>query len=232
MNWLKLGSILGYITPILVITYKLWFEQYFKKNLVKFKTEIETEKEKQLTNYSKNIIGFNKFIEKKYEVYPLLYSEIQKTQGDISTWWPSQPINDFSKLTKEEAQGYLDEFNFSIPDKRLLIEKIENRDFNQIDFLKLLPNHIRISIQQSNNAFQLNRLFLSKNVETLVNEIIIHFNDARSGYYWAFNSNGKHPDKEDKIEQSYKVSGEKILKLTSLMQSELKHETTDKEFSN
>ncbi len=224
MTWLKLGSILGYLTPILVLTYKLWFEQYFKKKLVKFSTELETEKEKQLANYSKNITGFNKFIEKKYEIYPKLFLELKKTQGEIMNWWPTQFINDFSKLTKEEMQGYLDSFNFSVPDKRFLIEKRENNNLKQVDFLRLLPNHIHLSIQLSNNYFQYNRLFISKDVESLINEIILHFNNAWSGYFKVFSSFATNSDNGDIIEKSYEESGKKIIILLNLMRSELEHD--------
>ncbi len=227
MNFQTIGIILSYVITFAILSVKWWFPKLFQhsldKKLVKYKTELETEKEKQLSEYSKSITGFNKFFDKKYEVYPLLYSKLNKAQGEISSWWPSQPVNDISKLTMHELKGYLDTFNFSIPDKRLLIEKYEKQDLTQLDFLKLIPNHLRVLIQQANNYFQFNRLFLSKNVETLVNEIIISFNDAWSGYHGVFSYIENNPDDKEKIKQSYNSSSEKILALLIQMRSELEH---------
>ena len=227
MIWQTIGSILGYVVTvgvcIVIFVFKNKITHKYNEALAIMQTKLDTDKEMRLSEYRKGITGFNKFFDKKYDVYPLIYAEIQKTQGVITSWWPTQFVNDFSKLTKEEMQGYLDSFNFSIPDKRLLLEKREKDCLNQVDFLRLLPNHIRLSIQQSNNCFQFNRLFLSKNVETLVNEIILHFNDAWSGYFGVFSSIKNDSDKGDKIKQSYEASGKKIISLKNQMHSELEH---------
>ncbi len=88
-----LSGIFNIIIIILLATYKAWSPKLFKyvydKKIIKYRTDLETEKEKQLAQYSKSITGFNKFFNKKYEIYPMLYSKVIKLHGELSNWDPS-----------------------------------------------------------------------------------------------------------------------------------------------
>ena len=230
MDWLKLGSILGYVTPILIISYKLWFEHHFKKKLLKFNSDIDLAKDKQLKNFSKTITGFNKFIDKKYEVYPMILAELQKTQGEIYSNWENNTFSNLQKVyNTEHFSGLLDSFYFSIPDKNSLIEKHKLGKLTDMDFNELLPTHIRRSIINSNNSYQVHRLFFSVKIDKLVNEILTHFEEARSGYFGVYNKFKKRIDTGDKIKPAYEKSGSMILQLINLMRKELEHNLASKE---
>jgi len=70
---LILAYLLNYGVSVFVIiaslTWKLWspivVDYAFGKKLIKYKTDLETEKEKQLAEYGKSITGFNKFFDGK-----------------------------------------------------------------------------------------------------------------------------------------------------------------------
>ena len=195
-----------------------------RNRLSEFESELNKSKEIYLKEYEKNITGFNKFIDKKYEVYPILLAELQKTQEAIYSNWENQIFSNLLKnYTTEHFSGLLDLFFFSIPDKCSLIEKHKLGTIEDIDFYELFPGHIRVCITNANNSYQINRIFLSKNVDKIVNEIILHFNEAWSGYFGFYNKFSKKPEAGEKIKPAYEKSGEKIVQLVKLMREELEH---------
>jgi hypothetical protein len=233
MNFLYIISgIFNIIIIILIVTYKAWtpklFQYIYDKKIIKYKTDLETEKEKQLAEFSKKITGFNKFFNKKYEIYPLLYSKIIKLHGELSNWAPSQLHPDFKKLTNEEFIDYLNTFDFSIPDKRELIALRESDKLNDWDFYKLLPGHFRVCIRKTNNFFQENRLFLSNEIESFISEVLDNANKIWSGYFNVFATTEKI-DKWEEIISLNKTNKQIILDLLNKMRSELEHELTNKE---
>jgi hypothetical protein len=228
MNFLNiLSGIFNILIIILIATYKAWspklFQYVYDKKIIKYKTDLETEKEKQLAEYSKSITGFNKFFNKKYEIYPELYSKVIKLHGELSNWAPSQFHPDFKKLTTEEFNDYLNTFDFSIPDKRELLSLRDTEKFNDWDFFKLLPGHFRVCIRNTNNFFQENRLFLSKEIELLFSKVLDNANKIWSGYHSVFGST-EHDDKWEEIISLNKKNNEIILELLNQMRSELEHE--------
>ncbi len=223
-----LSGIFNIIIIILIATYKAWsprlFQYVYDKKIVKYKTDLETEKEKQLAEYRKSITGFNKFFNKKYEIYPMLYSKIIKLHGELSNWAPTQFHPDFNKLTKEDFNDYLSTFNFSIPDKRELLSLKESDKFNDCDFFKLLPGHFRVCIRNTNNFFQENRLFLSKEIESLFSKVLDNANKICSGYFNVF-ATTKKVDKWEEIISLNKTNNQIILDLLNQMKSELENKS-------
>jgi len=202
------------------------------KKIIKYKTDLETEKEKQLAEYGKSITGFNKFFDKRYEVYPVMYSKVLRLHGELSNWAPSQYTPDFPRLTLEEFADYLDAFGFSKPDKRELIAKQETGDFINQDFMRLLPRHFASCLTKTNNHFLENRLFISKEVESLVEKFIKNAASSRSGYYWVFEASTKHHKKWEEIESANKENDQVVLDIFNQMRSELEHGVQDKGYAN
>jgi hypothetical protein len=128
---------------IIIAFWKLWAPKViayaFDKKLIKYKTDLETEKDKQLAEYGKTITGFNKYFDKKYEVYPALYFSIIKLHGELSNWAPMQSYPKFDILTQEEFSDYIDAFGFSKPDKRDLIEKKQQGTVSHLISLPYYP---------------------------------------------------------------------------------------------
>lgn len=173
-----------------------------QKRLAEFENDLNKSKEVYLKEYEKTITGFNKFIDKKYEVYPILLAELQKTQYEIYSNWENQIFMNFKKnYTTEHFIGLLDCFNFSIPDKSSLIEKHRLGTIEDMDFYELLPGHIRVCIINATNSYQINIIFLSNNVDKIVNNIITHFNEAWSGYFGFYNKLKKILKQEIKSSQ-------------------------------
>jgi len=195
-----------------------------KNRLAEFENDLSKSKEIYLKEYEKNITGFNKFIDKKYEVYPILLADLQETQAEIYSNWENQTFSNFLKnYTTEHFSGLLDSFFFSIPDKCSLIEKHKNRTIEDKDFYELFPSHIKVCFKNATNSYQINRIFLSEDVDEIVNEIILQFNNAWAGYRGFYNKLFPKPDAGEKIKPAYEKSGEKILQLVNLMREELEH---------
>jgi hypothetical protein len=209
---------------VIVATWKLWAPRViahtFNKDLAKYKTDLETEKEKQLAEYGKRITGFNKFFDKKYEFYPVLYSKVIRLHGELSQWAPMQGFPNFDSLTKAEFSKYVDTFGFSEPDKRELGERKDSGVVCNEDFYRLLPRHFQFCIATTNNYFLEKRLFLSTEIDSLVAKFIGNAHKIRSRYGHVFSSQ-QNMDQWGIIEETNKENAQVILDLLHQMKSEL-----------
>ncbi len=192
------------------------------KKLIKYKTDLETEKEKQLAEYGKTITGFNKFLDRKWEVYPVLYRSIIKLHSELSSWAPMQSYPDFDKLTLEEFSDYLDAFGFSKPDKRDLIEKKQQGTVSTHDIYTLLPQHFRRIIGETNNCFWEQRIFLSKDIESLSQQFRTNAFTILSAYRHVTSTTNVR-DEWDVIETKNEENGKLVEDLLCQMRSELEH---------
>lgn len=225
-----LGSLLDYgpyiIIVSIVVTWKLWapklIEYIFEKRTIKYRTELETEKEKQLAEYGKRITGFNKFFDKKYDIYPVMYSKIISLQGELSRWAPMQLCPDFEKLTPEEFIEYIDTFGFSKPDRRNLIDKHKLGELSTNDLFTLLPLHFQRCIGETNNYFLVHQLFFSKEIESIVKKFLENTYRILSGYRFVFTSS-KQRDQWNVIESTNEENGRLVEDILSHMRSELEH---------
>jgi len=192
------------------------------KKLIKYKTDLETEKDKQLAEYGKTITGFNKFLDKKWEVYPELFRSIIKLHSELSEWAPGQSYPDFDILTLEEFIDYLDTFGFSSPDKRDLIDKKQQGTVSTHDIYILLPQHFRLSIGETNNCFLEHRIFLSNDIDSLFEKFRANAIIIQSAYRHV-TSYPNSRDEWDVIESKNEENGKLVEDLLCQMRSELEH---------
>lgn len=215
-----------FLILIIVATWKLWAPKViahnFDKELAKYKTDLETEKEKQLAEYGKSITSFNKFFDKKYEVYPIMYSKVIRLHSEFSRWAPMQTVPDFNELIMEEFIEYIDTFRFSKPDRRVLINKKESGDICSKDLFDLLPMHFQHCIADPNNYYLENRLFLSVDIDSLVEKFLKNAHEIRSGYGHVFSSR-QNRGQWDMIETTNKENEKVIEDLLRQLKSELEH---------
>ena len=198
------------------------------KKLIKYKTDLETEKEKQLAEYGKTITGFNKFLDKKWEVYPVLHRSIIKLHSELSNWAPMQTYPDFEKLTLEEFSDYLDMFGFSSPDRRGLIEKKQQGSINTHDIYTLLPQHFRRIIGETDIYFWEQRIFLSKDIESLSQKFRTNAFKILSAYRQV-TSYSNNRDQWAVIESKNEENGKLVEDLLRQMRSELEHSISEQE---
>lgn len=210
----------------LAITWKHWVprmvEYAFDKKLIKYKTDLETEKDKQLADYGKTITGFNKFFDKKYEFYPVLYGSIIKLHGELSEWAPMQSFPEFEKLTTDEFSEYIYRFGFSMPDRRNLIAKKQQGTVGTNDIYILLPQHFRRCIGETNNYFLAQRLFFSKEIESLVELFLKNTVQIQSGYRNVCSASVDMAH-WDAIESKNEENAKLVEDLLCQMRSELEH---------
>lgn len=214
------------IMVIAAFTWKLWvpklIDYALDKKIIKYKTDLETEKEKQLAEYGKSITGFNKLFDKKYEIYPILYSKIIRLHGELSAWSPMQSWADFDRLTSDEFAEYLDTFGFFKPDKRLLIEKKACGEITYKDLEKLLPDHFRQRLGITNNYLLMNSLFLSREIEGLVKKFISDSHRIGIGYSSVFSSFSERK-LWDEIDTILKSNDQLVVDILCRMRAELEH---------
>lgn len=220
------------LISIISVTWKLWapivFAHTFNKKLAQYKTDLETEKEKALADYGKGITGFNKFFDKKYEVYPILYGSIIKLHGELSDWAPKQYFPDFEILTEDEFNDYIEEFGFSSPDRRKLIDKKQHGAISAHDIYILLPQHIHRCIAETNNYFLEHRLFLSEEIDSLVERFLKKTVQILSGYRNVC-TGAAETEQWDLIESTNKDNEMLIMDLLHQMKAELEHGTPNQE---
>ena len=220
------------INTIAILSVGWWLPKLYQhsldKKIVKYKLDLETVKEKQLFEFNKSITGFNKFFDKKYEIYPKLYSELIKVHGEVSNWAPTQWTPDFNKLTDAVFKDYINTFSFSIPDKRELVTKRKEKTFNISDFFRLLPGHFKMNVTNVRNNFQNNRLFLSEESESLIIQVLDNFYKSQSGYYWIFEASNNNEDKWDEIVQTNNANSLIIKRLLHTMRLELENKIIEK----
>lgn len=231
----SLGIPFSVLLVIILSTVKWWFPKlinfFSEKGLIKFRIKLETEKEKQLAKFGKSITGFNKYFNKKYDIYPKLYLELILIQGELKKWEDNPPVPNFEKLTEDDIHQYLELFKFSILDKRDLVSKWKDKDLNYIDLMKLLHSHLKIMVLDANNYFQENRMFLSSEVESKVISIFVKFQEALVVYYYTYAAHKKKPDIIFELKEILDNSNSLIMQLLKLMKSELEHKESEKTIS-
>jgi hypothetical protein len=219
------------IILFLIATWKLWAPKVigyaFDKKIIKYKTDLETEKEKQLAEYGKSITGFNKFFDKKYEIYPQMYAEVMKLQSELSEWAPMQFFPDLGELTVPEFIDFLDSFRFTKPDRRYLIERKESGLVTDKDILDSLPRHFDCCMAVTNNFYVLNRLFLSEEIIELVEQFLSKAQTICSCYRGVFGVRATG-DKWDEIEEKCKENYQVLKSMFSQMHSELENSNQSK----
>jgi len=208
------------------LTWKLWTPKViayaFEKKIIKYKTDLETEKDKQLAEYGKTITGFNKFLDKKWEVYPALYRSFIKLHSELSNWAPMQSYPELEQLTLDEFSDYIDTFGFSNPVKRILLEKKQQGTVSTQDIYTLLPSHFYRIIGETNNCFWEQRIFLSKDIESLSQQFRTNAFRILSAYRQVTSSSNDRGqwDVIDSISEENDKLVEDILRQ---MRSELEH---------
>ena len=170
------------IMGIAAITWKHWvpklLDYALDKKIIKYKTDLETEKEKQLAEYGKGITGFNKFFDKKYEIYPSLYSRVIRLHGDLSYWAGDHKWPDFNSISNEDFDIFLKDFDLPHPYRIALKKKRETGKVSDCDIDMLIPVHCSKLIKETKNDFLLNRLFVSREVESLVESFFKNIESA------------------------------------------------------
>ncbi len=228
-------TILSLIINVLIIiaglafgfSWKHWaprlLEYAFDKKLIKYKTDLETEKEKQLAEYGKTITGFNKCFDKKYEIYPVLYGSIIKLHGELKNSWDQIPdTHDFQVQTEGEFSDYIDTFIFSSPDRWGLVEKKKNGHIIKQDILRLLPQHFLLSIGETNNYFLEQLIFISRDIESLFEK----FRENAKTIHSAYRQITSYPNIGDQwgvIETTCEENRKLVEDILRQMRSELEH---------
>mgnify|MGYP000899673361 CR=1 FL=1 len=219
------------IMGIAAITWKHWvpklLDYALDKKIIKYKTDLETEKEKQLAEYGKGITGFNKFFDKKYEIYPQMYAEVMKLQSELSEWASMQDLPDLGEMTVPEFIDFLDSFRFTKPDRRYLIERKESGLVTDKDILDSLPRHFECCMAVANNFYVLNRLFLSEEIIVLVEQFLTKAQTICSYYRGAFGVRATR-EEWDEIEEACKENYQVLRSMFNQMHNELEHSNQNK----
>ena len=189
--------------------------------LNEFKNELDRSKEIYLREYEKNITGFNKLLDKRYEIYPIAFSKLLLAFGEMEEWISSELLPSFDEYKEQDIINFLNTYELGEVFKRKFIDKWKANDKNlESFFTEHIYNHFKKLRMKALNYFNVNRIFISKDVEVKIDDIISIYSSIIQDLYYHHSAHNR-VNKYDAMEKKLVASQKKIVELKNLMKTEL-----------